>query len=35
MKALVYDGPEKISLDTVPNPKILKNDDAIIVVCPK
>jgi alcohol dehydrogenase len=32
VKALVYHGPEKISLDNVPEPKILKNDDAIIKV---
>lgn len=30
MKALVYHGPEKISLDEVPVPKIIEADDAII-----
>ncbi|MCK9536010.1 MAG: alcohol dehydrogenase [Bacilli bacterium] len=30
MKALVYHGPEKISLDEVPVPKIIEPDDAIV-----
>lgn len=32
MKALVYHGPEKISLDDVPVPKIIEPDDAIVKV---
>ncbi len=32
MKALVYHGPENISLDEVPIPQILENDDVIIRV---
>jgi len=32
MKALVYGGPEKISLQDVPVPKIIESDDAIIRV---
>jgi alcohol dehydrogenase len=32
MKALVYHGPEKISLDDVPVPKIIEQDDVIVKV---
>jgi alcohol dehydrogenase len=32
MKALVYHGPEKISLDDVPVPKIIEPDDVIVKV---
>jgi alcohol dehydrogenase len=32
MKAYVYHGPEKMSLDEVPKPKILKPTDAIVKV---
>ncbi|BBB90496.1 MAG TPA: alcohol dehydrogenase [Methylomusa anaerophila] len=32
MKALVYHGPENISLDEVPIPQIIKDDDAIVKV---
>lgn len=32
MKALVYHGPEKISVDNVPEPKIIETDDAIVKV---
>jgi alcohol dehydrogenase len=32
MKALVYHGPEKISLDNAPEPKIIEPDDAIVKV---
>lgn len=32
MKALVYHGPEKISIDDVPMPKIIEPDDAIVKV---
>jgi alcohol dehydrogenase len=32
MKALVYHGPQKISLDDVPVPKIIEPDDAIVRV---
>ncbi len=32
MKALVYHGPEKISLEDVPTPKIIEPDDAIVRV---
>ena len=30
MKALVYHGPKKVSVDTVPDPKIEKLTDVII-----
>lgn len=32
MKALVYHGPEKISIDNVPKPKLIEPDDAIVRV---
>ena len=32
MKALVYHGPGNISLDDVPTPQLLKDDDAIVRV---
>jgi alcohol dehydrogenase len=32
VKALVYHGPEKISLDDVPEPKLIHTDDAIVKV---
>ena len=32
MKAFVYHGPERMSLDQVPKPKILKPTDAIVKV---
>lgn len=32
MKAFVYHGPENMSLDQVPKPKILKPTDAIVKV---
>ena len=30
MKALVYHGPKKVSIDKVPDPKILKETDVIL-----
>jgi alcohol dehydrogenase len=32
MKAVVYHGPDNISLDTVPVPKLIENDDIIVKV---